>query len=72
MYGLGMSLRDISQHIKEMYDTDISHSTLSSITHKIIPEIKDWQSKSLDSLHTIVWMDVHVKMVTYRYCQFDF
>lgn len=57
MYGLGMSLRDISNHIKEMYDTEISHSTLSSITDKIIPEIKEWQSRSLDSLYTIVRMD---------------
>ena len=36
MYSLGMSLRDISRHIKQMYDTDISHSTLSAITDKII------------------------------------
>ena len=63
MYGLGMSLRDISNHIKEMYDTDISHSTLSSITDKIIPEVKEWQSGSLDSLYTIVWMDaMHCKV----------
>lgn len=63
MYGLGMSLRDISGHTKEMYDTDISHSTLSSITDKIIPEVKEWQSRSLDSLYTIVWMDaMHYKV----------
>src|SRR5699024_2015250 len=63
MSGLGMSLRDISSHLKEMYDTDISHSTLSSITDKIIPEIKEWQSRSLDSLYTIVWMDaMHYKV----------
>lgn len=63
MYGLGMSLRDISNHIKEMYDTDISHSTLSSITDKIIPQVKEWQSRSLDSLYTIVWMDaMHYKV----------
>ena len=63
MYGLGMSLRDISSHLKEMYDTDISHSTLSSITDKIIPEIKEWQSRSLDSVYTIVWMDaMHYKV----------
>lgn len=37
MYGLGMSFRDISSHLKEMYDADISHSTLSSITDRIIP-----------------------------------
>lgn len=63
MYGLGMSFRDISQHIKEMYDTDISHSTLSGITDRIIPEVKEWQSHSLDSLYTIVWMDaMHYKV----------
>lgn len=63
MYGLGMSLRDISNHIKVMYDTDISHSTLSSITDKIIPRVKEWQSRSLDSLYTIVWMDaMHYKV----------
>ncbi|WP_232475724.1 transposase [Sphingobacterium sp. G1-14] len=70
MYGLGMSLRDISNHIKEMYDTDISHSTLSSITDKIIPEVKEWQSRSLDSLYTIVWMDaMHYKVKEdHRFC----
>ena len=57
MYGLGMSLRDISAHIKDMYDTDISASTLSAITDKIIPEVKEWQSRALDSLYTIVWLD---------------
>jgi|GEM_PF-1033495 len=57
MYGLGMSLRDISQHLKEMYYTDISHSTLYAITDKIIPKVKEWQSRSLDYLYTIVWMD---------------
>jgi transposase-like protein len=39
MYGLGMSLRDISDHIKEMYDTEISASTLSSITDRVIPTL---------------------------------
>ena len=38
LYGLGMSYRDISSHIKEMYDTDISHTVLSQITDRIIPD----------------------------------
>lgn len=38
LYGLGMSLRDISNHIKEMYDMDISHSVLSEITDRVIPK----------------------------------
>jgi len=50
MYGLGMSFRDISPHIKEMYDTDISAATLSAITDKVIPLVKEWQNRPLDSL----------------------
>lgn len=57
MYGLGMSLRDISDHIKEMYDTDISATTLSAITDRIIPLVKEWQSRPLDEVYCIVWMD---------------
>lgn len=63
LYGLGMSLRDISKHIKDMYDTDISHATLSAITDKIIPEVKEWQSRPLEELYTIVWLDaMHYKV----------
>jgi transposase-like protein len=63
MYGLGMSLRDISRHIKEMYDVDISHDTLSSITDRILPSIKEWQSRPLEDVYPIVWMDaIHYKV----------
>lgn len=57
LYGLGMSFRDISNHIKEMYDTEISATTLSSITDRIIPRLKEWQSRPLDDVYCIVWMD---------------
>jgi len=63
MYGLGMSLRDISNHIKEIYDMDISHDTLSTITERIMPLIKEWQSRPLDELYCIVWLDaMHYKV----------
>lgn len=63
LYGLGMSFRDISNHIKEMYDVDISHSTLSEITDRVIPQVKAWQSRPLESLYTIVWLDaMHYKV----------
>lgn len=57
LYGLGMSLRDISAHIKEMYDTDISASTLSTITDRIIPIVQEWQNRPLESMYCIVWLD---------------
>ena len=63
LYGLGMSYRDISSHIKEIYDTDISHTVLSQITDRIIPDIKAWQSRPLDPLYCIVWLDaMHFKV----------
>ncbi|RYF89148.1 MAG: IS256 family transposase [Chitinophagaceae bacterium] len=57
LYSLGTSLRDISHHIKETYDTDISASTLSTITDKVIPLVKEWQQRPLESLYCIVWLD---------------
>lgn len=63
LYGLGMSLRDISSHIKEMYDTDISHTVLSEITDRIIPELKEWQNRPLEPVYCIVWLDaMHFKV----------
>lgn len=57
LYSLGTSLRDISDHIKKTYDTDISATTLSSITDKVIPLVKEWQQRPLESLYCIVWLD---------------
>jgi len=63
LYGLGMSYRDISRHISEMYDTEISHTVLSQITDKIIPEIKAWQNRPLDAVYPIIWLDaMHFKV----------
>ena len=48
LYGLGMSFRDISQHIAEIYGTEVSHTLLSQITDHIIPEVQAWQQRSLN------------------------
>jgi len=57
LYGLGMSLRDIAAHIKEMYDTDISHTVLSEVTDRVIPAIRLWQAHALENIYPIVWLD---------------
>lgn len=63
LYGLGNSFRDISNHIKKMYDVEISHSTLSEITDRVIPLVKEWQNRNLDELYPIVWLDaMHYKV----------
>lgn len=63
LYGKGMSLRDIASHIKEMYDVEISAMTLSEITDRIIPQVKEWQNRPLDEVYPIVWLDaMHYKV----------
>jgi len=63
LYGLGMSYRDISAHIKEMYDTDISHTVLGQITDRVIPDVRAWQNRPLEPLYCIVWLDaMHYKV----------
>jgi putative transposase len=63
MYGLGMSFRDISSHLKQMYDMDISHDTLSALTERITPKVKEWQCRPLEPVWCIVWLDaMHYKV----------
>lgn len=63
LYGRGLSFRDIASQIKSMYDVEISHDTLSEITDRVIPQVKEWQNRPLDPLYPIVWMDaIHYKV----------
>jgi len=60
MYARGMSLRDIEKQVKEMYDVEMSDSLISRIIDKIIPEIKEWQNRTLEPIYPIVYMDAMV------------
>lgn len=63
LYGKGMSLRDISSHIEELYDVDVSATVLSEITDRVIPQVKEWQNRPLDDVYPIVWLDaMHYKV----------
>ena len=63
LYGKGMSLRDISSHVAEMYDTEVSPTILSEITDRIIPQVKAWQNRPLEDVYPIVWLDaMHYKV----------
>ena len=63
MYALGMSYQDIASHVSEMYDLDISHATISAVTDQLIPELKAWQQRPLESHYPFVWLDaIHYKV----------
>ena len=57
MYAKGMTTSDIESHMRELYDLDISDSTISRITDKILPIVKEWQERPLESVYAIVFMD---------------
>lgn len=57
LYGLGMSYKDISDHILEMYGMELSKAQLSYITDKVWPEIEEWRSRPLDEVYPFVWLD---------------
>ena len=56
-YAKGMSVSDIEEQIKEMYDFDVSTSSISRITSAISSEVTTWQNRPLDDLYLIIWMD---------------
>ncbi len=57
MYAKGMTTGDMESHIKELYGVDISDSTISRITDKILPLAKEWQLRPLETIYAVVFLD---------------
>jgi len=63
LYAKGMSTRDIEAQVKELYGIDVSPALISKITDKIVPEIVEWQSRTLESIYPIVFLDaIHFRV----------
>ena len=57
MYAKGMSTSDIETHIREIYGLSVSDTTISRVTDKILPVVKEWQIRPLESIYAVVFMD---------------
>ena len=57
MYAKGMTTTDIESHMRELYSIDISDSTISRITDKILPIVREWQERPLEEIYAVVFMD---------------
>ena len=57
MYAKGMSTGDIEAHIRDIYGLSVSDSTISRVTDKILPIVREWQQRPLESLYAVVFMD---------------
>ena len=63
LYACGMSQRDISEQIKNLYDVDISPELVSKISEKIMPEVTAWQNRPLEAVYPFVFLDaIHYKV----------
>ena len=64
LYALGTSTREIGDWMEDNLGSRVSPETISSITDRILPEIKAWRSRSLESVYAIVWLDaIHYKVM---------
>ena len=64
LYAKGMTTRDIQDIIKELYDVDVSPTLVSEITEDLDAEVKAWQTRRVETVYPIVFMDgivVHVR-----------
>lgn len=57
MYAKGMSNQDIEEQIRELYDINVSTSTISRVTNAVAEDIVAWRNRPLDPVYLIVWMD---------------
>jgi putative transposase len=63
LYARGLSVRDIQAHLQEMYGTEVSPSLISSVTDAVMEEVKLWQSRPLDPVYPILYLDcIYVKV----------
>jgi transposase-like protein len=57
MYAKGMSTRDIKAQLEDIYGIDVSASTISAITDKVMSAASDWQNRVLDKVYPIIYLD---------------
>lgn len=56
-YAKGMTVRDIEDQIKEIYGVKLSPSTVSNITNSVLEHLREWQSRPLDPVYFVLWVD---------------
>ena len=63
LYARGMTVREIQQHLTEMYGTEVSPTLISTVTDGVMDEVKQWQSRPLDAVYPVVYLDcIHAKV----------
>jgi putative transposase len=65
LYARGMTTREIQGHLEELYGTEVSPALISAVTDAVLEDVQAWQSRPLDPLYPIVYLDaIHLKQRT--------
>ncbi|MPY72606.1 MAG: IS256 family transposase, partial [Alphaproteobacteria bacterium] len=59
----GMTVRDIGHHLERTLGTELSHDTISKVTDAVLEEVKAWQSRPLEAIYPIIYLDALVVKV---------
>jgi transposase-like protein len=63
LYARGMTTRDITAALHEMYGMTVSAETISKVTDKVLPLVEAWQNRPLQAFYPIVWLDaIHIRV----------
>lgn len=63
LYAKGVSTREIQDHLQQLYGIEVSPTLISNVTNKIVPLIKEWQNRPLQSVYAVVFLDaIHFKV----------
>jgi putative transposase len=62
LYAKGVSTRDIQDHLEHLYGIEVSPTMISNVTNKIIPLIKEWQNRPLQSVYVVFLDAIHFKV----------
>lgn len=63
LYAKGVSTREIQDHLEQLYGVEVSPTLISNVTNKIIPLVKEWQNRPLQTVYAVVFMDaIHFKV----------
>ena len=63
LYSKGMTVRDVQDHLNQLYGITVSPTLISNVTNKLMPLIKEWQSRPLEKTYAVVFLDaIHYKV----------
>ena len=57
LYARGLTVRDIRAHLREIYDVEVSRDLISRVTDAVVDELNEWQSRPLDAVYPVVFID---------------